>query len=488
MLFNSLIFMFLFLPVVLLGWYIIGGKINKRCAVLFLTVMSLWFYGYANPCYLILIVASILINHLCDYAFERFFGAARKLILAGCVTINLLALGYFKYRNFFVENFCGLIKLSFAMKNIILPVGISFFTLSCIAYAVDRYKKETEYTDLLTFAAYVLYFPKLMSGPIVYAQELTGAFKGDKVVLSREKLESGVFRFVLGLIKKVLIADTLALYADYGMGACYYFDTLSAWVWALAYTLEIYFDFSAYSDMAIGISGMLGIDMPENFNMPYKARTVKEFWRRWHITLTRFFTKYIYIPLGGNRRGTARMIVNTVIVFFISGLWHGANWTFIIWGLLHAVAIVVSGLIHGRKKGNAISHIFTMIFVVFAWAIFRADSIETMLVVVKSMLTPSHTGFLKDLCTSLVNASELYPVIKVLEAKMPSLLLPMYEILTVIVFAVSFALITGPDAATRTRKFIERKPGFFGCLLLAILFVWCVISFSNVTTFLYFTF
>ena len=491
MLFNSLYFVFLFLPVSLIGWYILNKLNLGRLKVACLCFVSLWFYGYANIKYLLILIPSLLINFLISFLFEKIHGKLKKIIFTLAMVLNIVLLGYFKYRNFFVETINDIFGQNFNARQIILPLAISFFTLQQIAFLTDRYKEEAPHYDFLTYSAFVLYFPKLISGPIVYHNEVCPYFDGtQKIIFDKEGFTKGLIRFMLGLSKKILIADLLSLYVEYGMARLTYFDTPAAWLWALLYALQLYFDFSGYTDMAIGISNMFGINLPENFDSPYKAVSVRDFWRRWHITLTRFLTKYIYIPLGGNRKGALLKIVNTVIVFLISGLWHGASWTFVIWGLLHAVAILISGAVHkkNKTKGNILSHVVTMVFVVFAWAVFRADTFENLRIILQKMFIPEINGFAKELCTAIYDIPELYMITKLLNLKASGLIMPMYYLLTVAFVVISIILMAFGDVRVRLNKRIQKGFSLGYLIFISILFVWALVSMSNVTTFLYFTF
>lgn len=260
-----------------------------------------------------------------------------KIFLAAGISINLAALFYFKYYNFFIGNVNVLFKADLEIRNIVLPLGISFVTFQQIAFLADAYRKETPDYALWQYALFVLFFPHIISGPIILHNDFMPLLNGDRKKADWEQFASGIYTFAMGLGKKVLIADMFAEAVDWGYGNIAALNSTSAVFVSIAYSIQIYFDFSGYSDMAVGISRMLRLDLPINFNSPYKAATILEFWDRWHITLTRFFSKYLYIPLGGNRKGNLRTCLNTMAVFLCSGLWHGANWTFVLWGILHGI-------------------------------------------------------------------------------------------------------------------------------------------------------
>ena len=334
MLFNSYIFVLLFLPACLAGYYLFHHIGKHRLAQCYLLAMSLWFYGYFNVKYLSVILTSIAVNYLMYSLLERDFGRKlRKAVLLAAVAFNIGILFYFKYYDFFIGNINSLFHTDFNLKALLLPLGISFFTFQQLSFVIDAYHGQVPGYGLLEYMLFVTYFPQLIAGPIVTHDELVPQFK-DK---SRWKVDwrnfcCGLYIFAMGMAKKVLLADTFGKAVNWGFGNIDSLDSINAFLVMLSYTFQIYFDFSGYCDMAVGIGKMMNIDFPVNFNSPYKALTITDFWDRWHITLTRFFTKYVYIPLGGNRKGKCRTYLNMMAVFLLSGIWHGANWTFILWG------------------------------------------------------------------------------------------------------------------------------------------------------------
>ncbi len=389
MLFNSYLFVFAFLPVVLLGFHLIGKRGHLRIAICWLIIASLFFYGWWNPAYLVLILASIIFN----YAVRVFLGRnPSKYILAFGITVNLVLLGYFKYANFFVDNFNVITGVNIHLEKIILPLAISFFTFQQITYLVDVYRGLAKEYGFLHYCLFVSFFPQLIAGPIVHYKEMLPQFANDTLYrLKASNLSVGISIFILGLFKKVVFADNIAIHsnsvfkaAENGIALTFF----EAWGGATAYTFQLYFDFSGYSDMAIGLARMFGIILPVNFYSPYKANSILEFWRRWHITLSRFLLDYLYIPLGGNRRGQVRRYMNLMITMLLGGLWHGAGWTFIIWGGMHGVFLSIN---HGwNAMGSKIftcgyktlfitkisGRVVTFIAVVIAWVMFRADSLD----------------------------------------------------------------------------------------------------------------
>lgn len=339
MLFNSYIFIFIFLPITLLGWYFLNAKKAYRAAKYFLAGMSLWFYGYFNYYYLAVIIASILGNYFLSrlVKFSKTKLTDRLLLISGLL-FNLGFLFYFKYYDFFFENINAVFHTSFTLKHILLPLGISFFTFQQISFIVDRCLKKAEHYSFENYITFVTFFPQLIAGPIVLYKEMMPQFESvENRRFQSENFVRGIILFTIGLAKKVLLADVLAIPVNYGFEQTPFLDTPSTLLVILAYTFEIYFDFSGYSDMAVGLGRMFNIELPVNFNSPYKACSVKELWQRWHITLSRFFIQYVYIPLGGSRKGKVRTLFNIFIVFFLSGLWHGANWTYIAWGTMQGL-------------------------------------------------------------------------------------------------------------------------------------------------------
>ena len=387
MVFNSYIFILLYLPLVIIGYYLLNRlRIWKgKAGQVFLLLMSLWFYAYANVRFLPVIIGSIIFNYCCYLLFMRkdakaVRGIGRKLLLAAVICVNLGVLIYFKYYNFFVDSLNIVFRTSFSIRELLLPMGISFITFQQIAFAVDSYRDEVEKCSFLEYALFTAFFPHLLSGPIILHGDFFPLLKDER----RKKLDwnqfaSGIYLFACGMGKKVLLADVFGSAVDIGYGDISALNTTTAVFVSLAYTLQIYFDFSGYSDMAVGVSRMLNLDLPVNFNSPYKAKTISEFWDRWHITLTRFFTRYLYIPLGGSRRGKVRTWINTVIVFLCSGFWHGASWTFIFWGFLHGIAMVLNR-IFGKwisRLPSVFNWLVTFLFVNAAWILFRAGSFGT---------------------------------------------------------------------------------------------------------------
>jgi D-alanyl-lipoteichoic acid acyltransferase DltB (MBOAT superfamily) len=400
MLFNSAVFIFIFLPTVLLVFYALGYIGRIRLAIGWLVAASLFFYGWWNPAYLVLILASIVFNYLVGRALGREGGPKKGTLFFG-VAVNLSLLAYYKYANFFVENVNSLAGTQWDLGTIILPLAISFFTFQQITYLVDSSRGLTREYHFLNYCLFVTFFPQLIAGPIVHHGEMLPQFYESKTFrFLRENFATGLTIFLLGLFKKTVLADGAAVYATPVFDAAEAGQVLTffeAWAGALGYTFQLYFDFSGYSDMAIGIARMFNIVLPLNFFSPYKALNIVDFWRRWHITLSRFLRDYLYIPLGGNRKGPARRYVNLFTTMLLGGLWHGAGWTFVAWGALHGGYLMVNhAWQHATRsitpKGrisvmmvHASAWLITMLAVIVAWVFFRALSFDGALRVLGGM-------------------------------------------------------------------------------------------------------
>lgn len=413
MVFNSYIFMLVFLPLTVIGYYILNriqagrGKAGQ----IFLLLMSLWFYMYTNKYYLLFIAGSIGFNYCIHLLLVRkdtrdIGGNRRKLLLALAVAGNLGVLIYFKYYNFFVDSLNLVFHTSFSIRELLLPMGISFITFQQIAFAVDSYKRETERCSFLEYALFAAFFPHLLSGPIILHGDFLPLLRDEeRKKPDWDRIASGIGLFAGGMGKKVLLADVFGNAVNAGYGNVSGLNATTAVFVSLAYTLQIYFDFSGYSDMAVGISRMLNLDLPVNFRSPYKAATVTEFWDRWHMTLTRFFTRYLYIPLGGSRKGKTRTWINTMIVFLCSGFWHGASWTFIFWGFLHGMAMVLTKMLTRwiQKIPRAVNWFLTFLFVNAAWVLFRSGSFGTAKGMFLAMLSGQWGGLQTEVGDAFLN-------------------------------------------------------------------------------------
>ncbi len=383
MLFNSINYIFFLLPITCVVYYLFLKHRLVIASKIWLVLVSIVFYSWYDPKYTTLLLLSMLGNFIIGSSFNaKIFENKknRKKLLIFGLTANILLLGYFKYANFFIDNVNYIFHSHIEIAKIILPLGISFFTFTQIAYLVDAYKNEAKEYDFLSYMLFVTFFPHLIAGPILHHKEMMPQFNEVKRKVLRYKniVIGGLGLFIIGLFKKVCIADTLSLYVANGYSPETSLSMIEAWIVMLSYTFQIYFDFSAYTDMAIGSAKMLNIDLPQNFNSPYKAISVQDFWKRWHMTLSRFLRDYIYIPLGGNRKGELRAYTNLVLTMLIGGLWHGASWLFVIWGGLHGFAQVINKLWQKTKielpKWLAI--FITFMFVNLTWIVFRAETLE----------------------------------------------------------------------------------------------------------------
>lgn len=487
MLFNSTFFILVFLPLALGGWYLLQKFDNPIYSRLFLFGMSLWFYGYYNPWYLFVLLFSLFANFFFSYLFTKIVNTGvRSITLCTSLLSNLGILFYFKYFNFFVENCNFFFHTDWSVEKIALPLGISFFTFQQISFVVDRYWGKAPHYTFFEYACFVTYFPQLVAGPIVLHSEFIPQLqKRDNRKLNPDMFFDGVCLFIIGLSKKVLLADTLAVLVNAEYANIAYLDVPSAWITIIFYMMELYFDFSGYCDMARGIGRMFGFELPENFNAPLMATSVKDFWRRWHITLSRFLTTYVYIPLGGNRKGLTVKCRNLFVVFLISGFWHGANWTFVVWGLLHGVAMMFEALFPKlRFKSDWLNRLFTGIFVTLTFAIFRSDNLSSAWLLFKKLFCGGFHGFFVGICNTLL-VPENYPVFKILEMYFPHLLNPFFVACTIFILAISLLLVVGPKAEDFLQKNATGKKTL---MLLAFLFTWAFISLSQVSTFLYFNF
>lgn len=486
MLFNSYEFIIYFLPLTLLICMIAKKLGRVFPAKVFLIAASLFFYGYFHVSYTLILIVSILLN----YSFSRLLAKelpvrTKKLVLGAGILLNLGLIFYFKYFRFFIENMNHVIgREVLELPEILLPLGISFFTFQQISYLVDSYRGKTAEYGFLDYALFVTFFPQLIAGPIVLHDEMIPQFadrKNEKPYA--EDLARGLCFFAVGLFKKVMIADVLGRGVDWGYGNIEILSGLEAFLTSILYTFQIYFDFSGYCDMAMGIASMFRIRLPLNFNSPYKARSIPEFWQRWHMTLYRFLRQYIYFPLGGSRKGALITARNVMIVFLVSGIWHGAAWTFIIWGVLHGLASVLHRWIGKwwERVPCVLQWLATFLFVDLAWVIFRAGSVKEALGLYRKMLQPKFTvsnAFLEQF--QLVEFTYLrdhLPFLRSLAQSFP--ILPLGMALGV----AGVLAILLPNIHEK-----EFQPGIANALLTIILLCWAILSLSSLSVFLYFNF
>ncbi len=385
MVFSSTIFLCVYLPLVLLGYYICPKKGRN----LFLLIASLVFYAWGEPKYVFLMIFSILVNYIFGRLMDKNRGRQKrlKLMLVLSVVIDIGLLSVFKYTDFIITNVNAIFGANFDLLNIALPIGISFYTFQAMSYTIDVYRDDVRVQkNLIDFGMYITMFPQLIAGPIVRYADVQDQLAERSVTTA--DFSEGVMRFVVGLGKKVLLANQMgAVWSEiYALGGDV--SALMAWTGAIAYTFQIYFDFSGYSDMAIGLGRMFGFKFPENFRYPYQSVSITDFWRRWHITLSTWFKEYLYIPLGGNRRGLTRQALNLLIVWSLTGFWHGAGWNFVMWGLYYFVILFIEKLFLLKaldKLPKFFRHVYALLLIIIGWVIFASDDVSVLLPYLGSM-------------------------------------------------------------------------------------------------------
>ena len=501
MLFNSYSFIFLFLPAAFIGMFWLG-RYSHRMAVLWLGLASLTFYALWDIRFLPLLLASTGFNYAAGYWIGRRranneTNQARHVLMAA-IAVNLSVLGYFKYSNFFINSSSQLFGSHIAVLEIAIPLGISFFTFTQIAFLVDVYRGIAREYRIIHYLLFVTYFPHLIAGPLLHHKQMMPQFSNPATYrINAEHVAVGLSIFVMGLAKKVLVADNLAAYATPMFSAARDGQVLmlgEAWVGALAYTLQLYFDFSGYSDMAIGLSLMFNVRLPLNFDSPYKAISIIDFWRRWHMTLSAFLRDYLYFPLGGNRKGPARRYVNLMATMLLGGFWHGAGWTFIIWGGLHGLYLLINhawrelkaraGFGEGGRVGRLFAGALTFVAVVVAWVFFRADNFASAWSILIGM---AGINGLVEKWVPLREALKLIVPCLILVWAFPNVrqmlitYKPSWEDMAAI--KTPSRRLDGPIA-----KWLVWRPTRTFAIALVILFLWSVDNLSKVSEFLYFRF
>lgn len=470
MLFNSHEFIFMFLPITLIVYYALARKFSHMMAKYFLIFASVCFYSYWDIGNLSILLTSIFVNYVFGHLLMK---NRSKLILSLGVAFNLLFLGYFKYTDFIITNINELLTLQIPMQGIVLPLGISFFTFTQTAYLVDVYRGETKEYSKSDYLLFVTIFPHLIAGPILYHKDMIPQFsETDRYKLNYKNMTYGILWFTVGLFKKVIIADRLAIYANQIFESARELTMMDAWAGSLAYTLQLYFDFSGYSEMAIGLGLMFNYNLPLNFNYPYRACSIIDFWRRWHMTLSAFLKNYLYIPLGGNRTG--HHMRNILITMFLGGLWHGAGWNFIFWGVLHGCFICINHL--WRKTSiqlpKFVNWLLTFNAVNIAWIFFRAENMEKAIA----------------MCSKMVDISNCYMPFSSHLAKYCSAF--GYRGV-VILFARNYLEIIGllllSMVIIKVEK-IEKINARVAAIIVAIIFMYTITKVGQVSEFLYFQF
>lgn len=473
MIFSSLEFLCVFLPVVF-ALYCLLPSIKVKNALLI--VASLLFYAYGEPVYVLLMIASSFMN----YGMARLIAKGekrKKIFLVLAVALNLGMLAVFKYADFAVDTVNGLLSTNIPLPGITLPIGISFFTFQALSYVIDVYWDRVEVQkNYFNILLYISFFPQLIAGPIVKYRDINEAIENR--VMNADEIAKGLRRFICGLGKKVLIANTAGLVADHVFTAVHSkVNFVVAWIGAIAYLMQIYYDFSGYSDMAIGLGHMFGFHFKENFQYPYGADSIQEFWRRWHISLSTWFKEYLYIPLGGNRKGTARTCINRIIVFFFTGLWHGANWTFVIWGLWHGMFLLFETYCPIVKKApKVIARIYTLLVVCVGFVMFRADTLTEGLFMIKQMFT----GFSMDPASMSFAVQQLTPWFVVMLAAGIIGAAPIRKLVDHIRENVQPEVLAGKWKTVQIVLYVAS----------AVLLIWCMIRLSGSTynPFIYFRF
>ncbi len=511
--FNSFAFILIFLPIVLVIRHGLN-RINRwKLADISLIAASIVLYGLFSIDFVIILLLSAIITYYLGYLIRKSDQNLKKGITIASVILNLMPLAYYKYTNFFFENISSLTGKEFSTLSIVMPIGISFYTFSQIAYIIEIYRESiTDKGDtkdplllseisLTEYILYITYFPKIIQGPIALPSEMISQFRdSENRKLDATKFRKGIELFVIGLSKKVLLGDNLAKIADYGFQYTYYMDTITGILVLISYAFQLYFDFSGYCDMAEGVSLMLGIELPQNFNSPYKALSVRNLWQRWHMTLTRFFVKYVYIPLGGSRKGKIRTAINVIIIFILSGFWHGAGWTYICWGLVMGVLVVwddlgimaVDGdvknhylltkkplLIIPKKLGQVLTFCMFLISLVF----FRSQNMTYAIQMFKQFFVFTWPGFMYK-TSAMLDIPENYLILQAAGLYAKHLTNAIYLVSWFVLLAISFFVMSRKNA----HEIIEEEPKKGFTALLIILFAWSFISLSQVSTFIYFQF
>lgn len=463
MLFNSYAFLFAFLPVAVLGYFALNRWRGGLAGNAWLVACSLFFYAYWRAEFLGLLLASIAVNFIIGRAIVQRArrGSPTKALLAAGIAFDLLLLAYFKYANFFAENVAAVLGVAVPRLDVVLPIGISFFTFTQIAFLVDAHQKKAAEPGLVNYTLFVTYFPHLLAGPILHHREMMPQFADERLRrVDWDNVARGLALLALGLGKKVLIADPLALYANPGFAEPAALTLVDGWLTVLAYTMQIYFDFSGYTDMALGMALMMNIRLPRNFDSPYRSTDLRDFWRRWHMTLMRFLRDYVYVPLGGNRRGEAVTALLLVATFTLGGLWHGASWTFVLWGLANGVGLVVARAWSraGKKLSVPLAWLLTFVSVMLGWVLFRA--------------------------TDLAGAGQVYAALLGMQGFTPAFRMPDGLTAATLVLACALALLPrNSDAMAATLRFSWPARAATAALL-----VGAIVSLSNPTEFLYFNF
>lgn len=476
MLFNSYEFIFLFLPITLGIYFWLNKKRLTQASKAWMVFSSLFFYSWWNVIYLPIMLGSILFNFAVGSTITHINGTqsskkriSSKTMLIFGIIANVLLLAYFKYMDFFIYNLNAMVGTNLDLIHIVLPLGISFFTFTQIAYLVDAYRDEVKEMDYLNYTLFVTFFPHVLAGPILHHKEMMPQFDAVRnKVFNTKNITAGMYLFAIGLFKKVVIADTFVVWASCGYGSTDSLTFITAWTTSLSYTFQLYFDFSGYTDMALAVALLFNIKLPINFNSPYKALSIQDFWRRWHITLSRFLRDYIYFPLGGNQKGQWRTYSNLFTVFLVGGLWHGASWMFVMWGALHGGAIVLHRVWQsmGFKMNALLAWFITFNFINITWIFFRAKEWDDAVNVLRGMFGFNELGDI----TELAEFGGLSTIDLVM---------------MLIVFMIGFSVFFTKNSNQMVSALrLNKKSMFFGAFLMCV----GILHLSKVSTFLYFNF
>lgn len=472
MLFNSYEFILLFLPITVVLYFLTCKIKNRRWSLSFLVAASLIFCAFSGVLSLVVLLFSALLNYFVGNQISKRMNTSKKIWLTVGIILNIGILSCFKYANLWYAGVTELLKI-----NIYLPIGLSFYTFQQISYLVDTYRSETVPCDFSEYLLYVSFFPKLTQGPIVRQEEFIPKLSGsNRRILNWDNISKGISVFAIGLSKKVLLADNFGKIVDFGFANISSLNSFESLLAVLGYTFQIYFDFSGYCDMAVGVALAFNISLPQNFNSPYRALSISEFWKRWHITLTNFLTKYVYIPLGGSRKGKIRTYFNVIAVFLISGIWHGTGLTFLVWGMMHGIAMVLNRIFKTeyRKIPKIIQWGLTFVFVNITWVFFRAESITDAL----NMLKQVFVGEWSFTVNAELTETLLQPTFISIANRISGLPIAL------VVFYVS-ALLAVLLLKNSNEKLNTFKPNFVTWAWTYLLLILSVLSVSGVSTFLY---
>lgn len=490
--FNSFFYILCFLPLSIIGYFALNNIKKYALADIFLICISLWFVGYVNITYALMVGASVLVNYSLALLLKKANTTRiKQSILVVGILCNVTALLYFKYYNFFIENINVVFKTDFVTKTIILPLGISFYTFQQIAFLVDTYRGLNDKIGFLDYALCIVYFPHIASGPILLHNDVIKQFKDNsKRAVDYQNLSTGLYCFSIGLFKKVIIADTFANAVTWGFNNIDLMSSLEIIIVSLCYTFQLYFDFSGYCDMALGTSKMFNIELPINFDSPYQSTSIIDFWGRWHLTLTQFLREYIYFPLGGSKKGKIRTYVNIMIIFLISGIWHGANWTFIVWGLLHGLLNCLNRIFKKTwERANVVFQWFvTFTLVDLLWLLFRADSLSQAIYLLKRIMCLDSFHVSQELIDSValpefsfLEVNTFASVFRYFVIGIQYLYNKIYGFNLWALLLIAFFIVLN----LKNTRHIANSNTIWRSIATAIMLVWSMVSFTGVATYIY---